>query len=203
MTVPSELVRQRPDIRAAEALLHEASANVGVATANQFPQIVLTGGGGGLGTRFDNGVDVWNVGASLAAPIFSGGALEAEKRKARDAYDESASVYRQTVLESFREVADALYAIERDAETLRARADAAGEAESLYAIAANRFQAGGVGETSLLDAERQQLQTSLDRSNAAASRFVDSATLVQALGGGIAEQADQGTKHKRHGVQEP
>ncbi len=197
LTVPSELVRQRPDIRAAEALLHEASANVGVATANQFPQIVLTGGGGGLGTRFDNGGDVWNVGASLAAPIFNGGALEAEKRKARDAYDESASVYRQTVLESFREVADALYAIERDAETLRARADAAGEAESLYAIAANRFQAGGVSETSLLDAERQQLQTSLDRSNAAASRFVDSATLVQALGGGMAEQAGSGNKAQR------
>ncbi|MGO9701457.1 MAG: hypothetical protein ACLPX7_19580, partial [Xanthobacteraceae bacterium] len=70
-------------------------------------------------------------------------------------------------------------------------------AESLYAIAANRFQAGGVGETSLLDAERQQLQTSLDRSNAAASRFVDSATLVQALGGGIAEQAGSGNKAKK------
>ena len=73
LTVPSELVRQRPDIRAAEALLHEASANVGVATANEFPQIVLTGSGGGLGTRFNSGGDVWNVGAALAAPIFNGG----------------------------------------------------------------------------------------------------------------------------------
>ena len=75
LTVPSELVRQRPDIRAAEALLHEASANVGVATANEYPQIVLTGSGGGLGTRFNSGGDVWNAGASLAAPIFNGGAL--------------------------------------------------------------------------------------------------------------------------------
>jgi len=183
MTVPSELVRQRPDIRASEALLHAASANVGVATANQYPQIVLTGSGGGLGTRFDTGGDVWNVGASLAAPIFNGGALQAEKRKAQDAYDEAASAYRAMVLESFREVADALYATERDAETLKARSAAAGEAEGAYGIAAKRFEAGGISEVSLLDAERQKLQTALDRENAAASRLTDSAAMFEALGG--------------------
>ena len=85
LTLPSELVRQRPDIRAAEALLHEASANVGVARANVFPQIVLTGSGGGFGTNFTSGGDVWNVGGSLTPPIFNGGALQAEKRKAEDA----------------------------------------------------------------------------------------------------------------------
>ena len=183
VTVPSELVRQRPDIRAAEAQLHEASANVGVATANEFPQIVLTGSGGGTGTRFNSGGDVWNVGAALAAPIFNGGALQAEKRKAEDAYDEAASAYRGTVLESFREVADALYATERDAETLKARSAAAGEAEGAYGIAAKRYQAGGISEANLLDAERQLLQTALDRENVAASRLTDSATLFEALGG--------------------
>lgn len=183
LTVPSQLVRQRPDIRAAEALLHEASANVGVATANEFPQIVLTGSGGGLGTRFNSGGDVWNAGASLAAPIFNGGALQAEKRKAQDAYDEAASAYRAAVLESFREVADALYATERDAETLKARSAAASEAEGSYGIAVKRHQAGGISEANLLDAERQQLQTALDRENAAASRLTDSATLFEALGG--------------------
>ena len=183
LTVPSELVRQRPDIRAAEALLHEASANVGVARANEFPQIVLTGSGGGSGTRFNSGGDVWNVGAALAAPIFNGGALQAEKRKAEDAYDEAASAYRGAVLESFREVADALYATDRDAETLKARSEAAGEAEGAYRIAAKRYQAGGISEASLLDSERQQLQTALDRENAAASRLTDSATLFEALGG--------------------
>ena len=183
LTVPSELVRQRPDIRAAEALLHEASANVGVATANELPQIVLTGSGGGLGTRFDSGGDVWNVGASLAAPILNGGSLQAEKRKAEDAYDEAASAYRATVLESFREVADALYATEHDAETLKARSAAAGEAQGAYLIAAKRHEAGGISEMSVLDAERQQLQTALDRENAAASRLTDSATLYEALGG--------------------
>ncbi|MGA3334547.1 MAG: efflux transporter outer membrane subunit [Terracidiphilus sp.] len=183
LTVPSELVRQRPDIRAAEALLHEAGANVGVATANLYPQIVLTGSGGGLGTRFDTGGGVWNVGASLAAPIFNGGALQAEKRKAQDAYDAAAAVYRQTVLESFREVADALNAVERDAQALRARTAAAGESDGAYAIAAQRYQAGGISQLALLDAQRQQLETALDRSNAAASRYTDSATLFQALGG--------------------
>ena len=183
VTVPSELVRQRPDIRAAEALLHEASASVGVAAANEFPQIVLTGSGGGLGTRFNSGGDVWNVGAALAAPLFNGGALQAEKRKAQDAYDEAASAYRGTVLESFRQVADALYAAERDAETLRARGTAAGEAKDAYGIAAKRYEAGGVSEASLLDAERQQLETALDREDAAASRLTDSATLFEALGG--------------------
>jgi NodT family efflux transporter outer membrane factor (OMF) lipoprotein len=183
LTVPSELVRQRPDIRASEALLHEASANVGVATANQYPQIVLTGSGGGLGTGFNSGGDVWNVGASLAAPIFNGGALQAEKRKAQEAFNEAASAYRATVLESFREVADALYATEHDAETLRARSAAASEAEGAYGIAAKRFEAGGISEMSLLDAERQKLQTALDRENAAASRLTDSATLFEALGG--------------------
>jgi NodT family efflux transporter outer membrane factor (OMF) lipoprotein len=151
-TVPSGLVRQRPDIRAAEALLHEASANVGVARANEFPQILLTGSGGGSGTRFDSGGDVWNVGSALAAPIFNGGALQAEKRKAQDAYDQAASAYRGTVLESFREVADALYATERDAETLKARSAAAQEAEGAYGIATKRYEAGGISDESLLDA---------------------------------------------------
>jgi NodT family efflux transporter outer membrane factor (OMF) lipoprotein len=184
LTVPSQLVRQRPDIRAAESLLHEASANVGVARANEFPQFVLTGSGGALGTKFNSGGDVWNVGGSLAAPLFNGGALQAEKRKAEDAYDEAASAYRGAVLESFREVADALYATERDAETLKARSEAAGEADGAYGIAARRYEAGGISEASMLDAQRQQLQTALDRENAAASRLTDSATLFEALGGG-------------------
>ena len=183
LTVPSELVRQRPDIRAAEALLHEASANVGVARANEFPQIVLTGSGGGSGTRFNSGGDVWNVGAALAAPIFNGGALQAEKRKAEDAYDEAASAYRGAVLESFREVADALYATDRDAETLKARSEAAGEAEGAYGIAAKRYEPAGSARQACWTAERQQLQTALDRENAAASRLTDSATLFEALGG--------------------
>lgn len=184
LSLPSVLVRQRPDIRAAEALLHEASANVGVATANLYPQIVLTGSGGAVGTSFTNGGDLWNTGASLSQPIFNGGALRAEKRKAQASYEEADSVYRQTVLQAFREVADSLYAIRHDAQTLQARAEAANSAEGAYQIASQRYQAGGISELALLDAQRQQLQTALDRTGAIASRYGDSATLIQALGGG-------------------
>ena len=125
LSLPSFLVRQRPDIRAAEALLHQASANVGVATANLYPQIVLSGSGGGIGTSLTSGGDIWNFGASLAQPIFNGGALRAEKRKAVAAYQEAGSVYQQTVLQAFREVADSLQAMQHDAQTLQARTEAA------------------------------------------------------------------------------
>jgi len=184
LSLPSSLVRQRPDIRASELLLHQASANVGVATASLYPQIVLSGSVGGIGTSFTKGADVWNVGASLAQPIFNGGALRAEKRKSLAAYEEASSTYQQTVLQSFREVADALRAIENDAETLQARTEAATQAEVTYQIASQRYSAGGVSQLALLDAQRQHLQTTLDRTTSAASRYTDSATLLQALGGG-------------------
>ncbi|MGC2109853.1 MAG: efflux transporter outer membrane subunit [Candidatus Korobacteraceae bacterium] len=184
LSLPSLLVRQRPDIRAAESLLHQASANVGVATANLYPQIILSGSGGGIGTSLTNGGDIWNFGASLAQPIFNGGALRAEKRKTVAAYQEAGSVYRQTVLQAFREVADSLQAIQHDAQILQARTEAATQAEASYQIASQRYSAGGISQLVLLDAQRQQLQTTLDRTISVASRYSDSATLLQALGGG-------------------
>lgn len=184
LSLPSALVRQRPDIRASEALLHQASANVGVAAANLYPQIVLTGSGGGIGTSFTSGGGLWNVGASLTQPLYNGGALHAEKRKAEAAYQEASSVYRQTVLQAFREVADELHAITRDAEALQARTAAAAAAQDAYQIASHRYQSGGISQLALLDAQRQQLQTALDRSITTANRFADSATLFEALGGG-------------------
>ena len=193
VSLPSALVRQRPDIRAADSLLHQASAQVGVATANLYPQIVLSGSGGGIGTSFVTGGDLWNVASSLAQPIYNGGALRAEKRKAEAAYQEASSVYRQTVLQAFGEVADTLTSIEHDAQTLKARSDAAAEADVSYQIAQGRYQAGGISELALLEAQRQQLQTELDRTAAAASRFADSATLFQALGGGWWDAAPAAT----------
>jgi NodT family efflux transporter outer membrane factor (OMF) lipoprotein len=184
VSLPSAMVRQRPDIRAAEALLHQASANVGVATANLYPQIVLSGSAGGIGTSFTSGGGVWSVGASLAQPIYNGGALRAEKRKAVAAYEEAGAYYQETVLQAFRDVADALRAIDNDAQTLQARSEAATQAEVTYQIASQRFTAGGISQLSLLDAQRQHLQTMLDRTTSAASRYTDSASLLQALGGG-------------------
>jgi NodT family efflux transporter outer membrane factor (OMF) lipoprotein len=200
VSLPSSLVRQRPDIRATEALLHQASANVGVATANQYPQIILSGSGGAIGTNFTAGGDIWNVGSSLTQPIFNGGSSRAEKRKAQAAYDEAGDVYRQTVLEAFREVADALYAIQHDAETLQARGEAASEAQAAYHIASQRYAAGGISHLNLLDAQRQQLQTALDRTNSAASRYADSVTLLQALGGGWWNQTHTATPVAKPGA---
>jgi NodT family efflux transporter outer membrane factor (OMF) lipoprotein len=184
LSLPSALVRQRPDIRAAESLMHQASANVGVANANLYPQIVLSGSGGGTGTSFISGGDVWNVASSLMQPIYNGGALRAEKRKAEAAYQEANSVYRQTVLGAFGQVADTLTSIDHDAQTLKSRSDAAADADASYRIAQGRYQAGGISELVLLEAERQRLQAELDRATAMAARFSDSATLFQALGGG-------------------
>ncbi len=184
VSLPSSLVRQRPDIRAAESLLHQASARVGVATANLYPQIVLSASGGGVGTNLTSGGGVWSVGASLTQPIFNGGALRAERRKAIAAYEEADAAYRQVVLQSFKEVADSLRAIDNDAQTLQARTEAAAQAETTYQIASQRFTAGGISQLSVLDAQRQYLQTAIDRTASAASRYTDSASLFQALGGG-------------------
>jgi NodT family efflux transporter outer membrane factor (OMF) lipoprotein len=184
VSLPSSLVRRRPDICAAETLLHQASANIGVATANLYPQIVLSGSGGAIGTSFANGGGVWNVGVSLAQPIFNGGSLRAERRKAIASYEAAGSAYQQTVLQAFREVADTLRVIEHDAQALAARSDAAVQAKSAYEIASKRYAAGGISQLSLLDAQRQQLETALDRITSQAARYSDSATLFQALGGG-------------------
>lgn len=191
-SLPSSLVRQRPDLRAAESLLHQASANVGVATANLYPQITLSASGGGIGTSFNEGGPVWSFGASLAQPIFNGGALRAEKRKAVAAYDEAGAAYQQVVLEAFREVADSLRAIDHDAQALQASTEAANQAEITYRIASQRFDAGGISQLSLLDSQRQQLRTMLDRTTSAANRYSDSASLFQALGGGWWNEAQPG-----------
>ena len=128
MSLPSSLVRQRPDIRAAEELLHAACARVGVATANLYPQITLTGSLGSEATRiqdlFGSGTSVWSLGAGLLQPIFRGGELTAKRRAAIAAYDQAEAQYRETVLQAFQNVADVLRALELDARTLRAQADA-------------------------------------------------------------------------------
>jgi NodT family efflux transporter outer membrane factor (OMF) lipoprotein len=184
VSLPSALVRQRPDVLAAEALMHEASANVGVATAALYPQITLSAGAGLIGTSFTSGGEVWNFGAALAQPIFNGGALRAEKRKAVAAYEEAGANYNQVVLQAFEQVADSLRAIEHDAETLQARTEASTQAESSFDTTTKRYDAGGVSHLAVLDAQRQYLQTSLDRVASIAARYSDSAALVQSLGGG-------------------
>ncbi|KWC35703.1 ABC transporter permease [Burkholderia ubonensis] len=186
VTLPSTLARERPDIRAAEALLHKASANVGVATANLYPRFAISAGAGSERTRIAdivNGLNIWNIGLNLTQPLFHGGELRAKKRAAEAAYDAAFAVYRQTVLQALQQVADALRAVEQDAAALQSRDVAAREAEAGNAISADRYAAGGLSEFGWLDAQRQALQTALDRTRAQADRLADTAALFQALGG--------------------
>ncbi|MCP3727617.1 efflux transporter outer membrane subunit [Paraburkholderia sp. CNPSo 3272] len=186
LTVPSTLARERPDIRAAEALLHQAGANVGVATANLYPQISLSASIGSERTRIEDvisGLNIWNVGLGLTQPLFHGGELRAKKRASQAAYEAAFADYRQTVLQALQQVADSLQALQNDATELQARDDAAREAQANAAIAQTRYNAGGVSEFSLIDAQRQALQTTLDRSRVRADRLTDTAALYQALGG--------------------
>ncbi len=187
LRLPSSLARKRPDIRAAEALWHQASANVGVATADLFPKITLSGSLGSQRTGAGdllNGVNVWSIAGNLMQPIFRGGELRARKRSAVAAYDEAAAMYRQTVLQGLQEVADALSALDMDARTLQARAAAAGHGRAGYEIARQQYLLGGISHLALLDAQRQLLQSEFDRVQAQADRYADTAALLHALGGG-------------------
>jgi NodT family efflux transporter outer membrane factor (OMF) lipoprotein len=185
VTLPSSLARQRPDIRASEALLHQASANVGVATANLYPQFSLSAGIGSERTRIQDivsGLNIWNIGLNLTQPIFHGGELHAKKRAAEAAYEAAFASYQQTVLQALQQVADALTALHNDARELHARDDAAQQAQANLAIARAQYSAGGVSQFNLLDTQRQALQTALDQTRAQTARLSDTAALFQSLG---------------------
>lgn len=188
LSVPSALVRQRPDIRAAEALWEAANAQVGVATANLYPQITINGSWGksnAIGSKvFGSQSNLWNIGAGIFQPLFRGGALLAERRAAIAAYNAAAAQYRETVLQAFKNVADTLRAIEADAREMRAQKQAETAAYANLYLVKQQFRLGGVSYLSLLDAQRQYQQTRISLVQAEASRYADTAALFQALGGG-------------------
>ncbi len=188
VSLPSSLVRQRPDIRSAEELLHAANATVGVATANLYPQITLSARFGTETARFGDlfhpGTAVWDAGAGLLQPIFRGGALEAARRAEVAGFDQAAAQYRETVLHAFRDVADVLRALEYDAMTVKAQADAETAASDTLDIAKKQVRFGATSYLSLLNAQRQYHLARILLVQAQASRFADTAALFQALGGG-------------------
>ena len=188
VTLPSALVRQRPDIRASEALLHEASAQVGVATANLYPQITLSGSIGQQSLKpdklFSSGSAAWSIGAGLLQPIFNGGALQANKRAAIAAYDQAAAQYRLTVLNAFLNVANTLRALDRDADALSSQAEAESLARQQLDLVTRQYQLGAVSYLSSLDAQRTYQQTRIALVQAQAARYADTAALFQSLGGG-------------------
>jgi NodT family efflux transporter outer membrane factor (OMF) lipoprotein len=187
VSLPANLIRQRPDVQAAEAQLHQASAQVGVATANLFPALSLTGSIGSDAAHTQDllgaGSGVWSVAGTLAQPLFHGGQLRAQRRAAIDDLDGAAARYRETVLEALQQVADTLRALESDARDLKAQMAAEGAARDSLAIARRQYTAGVSSHVAVLIAERQYIQARESRVLAQAARYSDSATLFQSLGG--------------------
>jgi NodT family efflux transporter outer membrane factor (OMF) lipoprotein len=188
LSLPSKLVAQRPDILAADAQLHEASAQIGVATANEFPQISITGSFGNTGTPagalLNPGVGVWSIGGSLAQTIFDGATLLHKKRAAVAAYDQSAAQYRSTVISAFEDVANALRALQSDADSLAAATAAEVAANKSLDLSRQQYQLGAIPYTALLTAEQLAQQAAVTRAQAQAARYADTAALFQAVGGG-------------------
>ena len=191
VSLPSKLVEQRPDIRAAEEQLHAASADIGVATANMLPQFSITGSYGSESTKtgklFTGGSEVWSLGGSILQPIFRGGELLHEKRAAVAAYDKAAAQYESTVLTAFKNVADTLRALQYDADALGAQVEAAAAAKGSLELTQEQYKDGSITYPQLLDAQRTYQQARINLVQAQAARFNDTAALFQALGGSMHE----------------
>jgi NodT family efflux transporter outer membrane factor (OMF) lipoprotein len=187
VSLPSELVHRRPDILAAEAQLHVASAAIGVATANLYPKLDLTGAltqeALTPGFLFNSASAAWSVAANLSQPLFDGGQLKAERRAAIDNYKAALASYRQTVLTAFGEVADQLQALANDADQIRAQTTAAQTAASALDLARRSYAVGNSGILDVIDAERRLSQARLGLARARAQRLLDTAQLYLALGG--------------------
>ena len=194
VSLPSRLVEQRPDVRAAEATLHQASAEIGVATANMLPQFNLTGDIGTeattIGSMFAAGTGIWSIAAGVTQPLFHGGTLLHEKRAAEAAYDAAAAQYRSTVLSSFQNVADTLRALQSDADALQADTAAERSANESLSLARDQYRLGAVSLIELLNAETTYEQARIALVQAQAARYADTAALFEALGGGWWHRSD-------------
>jgi NodT family efflux transporter outer membrane factor (OMF) lipoprotein len=195
VSVPSLLVRQRPDIRAAESQLHQASANVGVATANMLPNLTLSASGGSsalaLSALFGPQTTAWSVAANVAGPIFDAGSLFHTKESKVAALERGAAQYRSTVITAFQNVSDSLRAIQSDAALLKAQVDAEKTATESLKMAQAQFKAGSATFPTVINAEQTLLTARINRVKAQASRFADTVALYQSLGGGWWNRIDE------------
>lgn len=194
VSLPSQLVQQRPDVLQAEANMHAASAQIGIAVANRLPNITLTADTGSTALAIDkvftSGTGFWGLGAAAAAPLFQGGTLLHQERAARAAYVQAAEQYRSTVLTAFQNVADTLTALQQDAEGLKAAATAADDARATLELSQRQWKDGYISYLALLSAEQAYQQARINLVQAQANRFADTAALFQALGGGWWHRAD-------------
>jgi NodT family efflux transporter outer membrane factor (OMF) lipoprotein len=194
VSLPSQLVAQRPDVRQAQENLHAASAQIGIAIANRLPNITLTADAGSTGLAisqvFSSGTGFWGLAADVSAPIFEGGKLLHQERAAKAAYTQAAEQYRSTVLTAVQNVADTLTALQQDAEGLKAAAAAEHAAQTTLDLAQRQLRDGYAGDLALLSAEQAYQSARLNLIQAQASRYADTAALFQALGGGWWGRAD-------------
>jgi NodT family efflux transporter outer membrane factor (OMF) lipoprotein len=198
-SLPSKLVRRRPDILSAEAQLHAASAAIGVATAKLYPSITLSASVAqqalDTGALFQSSSTTWTLASGLTAPIFEGGALEAQRQGAIDAFKASLANYRQTVLQAFGQVADTLRALQHDAELLGAEHQALKLADRSLALQRLSYRTGKSNLLQLLDSERLDQQARLGYARAQAQRYQDTAQLFVAMGGGWWAEPSPGALH--------
>ncbi len=200
LSLPSALVQQRPDVMQAEANMHSASAQIGVAIANRLPNIQLTGDAGNssleLSHVFGSGGGFWDLGVAVTAPIFQGGALLHQERAAKANYVQATEQYRSTVLTAFQNVADTLAALQHDAEGLQAAASAEQAAKVTLDLSERQWRDGYASHISLLNAQQAYQQARISLIQAQASRYADTTALFQALGGGWWNRANiSGDKH--------
>lgn len=194
LSLPSQLVAQRPDVRQAEENWHAASAQVGIATANRLPNIMLTADVGSMalefGQMFSSGTGFWGVAGSVTQPLFQGGTLLHRKRAAQAAYTQAAEQYRGTVITAFQNVADTLAALEQDANGLSASAAARDAAKVTLDLSRRQWETGYASYMALLSAEQAYDQAVINLIQAQANRYADTAALFEALGGGWWNRAD-------------
>jgi outer membrane protein TolC len=187
------LVERRPDVRAAEAQLHAATAQVGVAITNMLPQFTITANAGStataLGDLFKAGTGFWSLGANASQTLFAGGTLLHRKRAADAALDQAGAAYKSSVLTAFQNVADALHALSNDADALYAASRAEQAADKSLGVARHQLELGSVSYLTLLIGEQTYQQALISEIQARANRFADTAALFQALGGSISPNA--------------
>jgi NodT family efflux transporter outer membrane factor (OMF) lipoprotein len=188
LSLPAKIIEQRPDVRAAEAQLHAANAQVGVAVAAMLPQFSITGSYGGNADQFSwmfrHGGPFWNLVGNVTQPIFEGGTLLHRKRAAQAALKQAAAQYQSAVITAYQNVADTLHASQSDADALAAQVDAENAAKVTYDLTRRQMDVGYVNYLTLLSAETAYQQALLARVQAQAARYGDAVALFQALGGG-------------------
>lgn len=188
VSLPSALVRQRPDILAAKATAHSASAGIGIATAAMLPNVTLSGDYTANSTAmkmlFASSGSAWSLGAGVAQPIFEGGTLWYKREAAIDTYHQSMALYRQTVLTAFGQVADTLHTLDHDAQTLAADEQALATATDALHLIQSNYKAGTANYLDVIAVDAQYHQAKINELQAVAARYQDTVALFAALGGG-------------------